>query len=126
MRAGDLIRERRLSLNLSIREVARLAGVNHSDLSRVETGQMRPSAKLSAQVCEVLGLKLTDLYGLEDEAAEAPAEDMVQQIRAILIRGHWPPQIRDSVVGIVRATKPAQVDSLGHDNAKNLLLVGVR
>ncbi len=126
MRAGDLIRERRLSLNLSIREVARLAGVNHSDLSRVETGQMRPSAKLSAQVCEVLGLKLTDLYGLEDEAAEAPAEDMVQQIRAILIRGHWPPQIRDSVVGIVRATKPAQVDSLGHDNAKNLLLVGAR
>src|SRR4051812_30580639 len=96
VRAGDIIRQRRRDLGISLRELARLAHVNNSDLSRVETGQMPPSATLAAQVCRVLGLRLAEVYSASDGATEEPpAEDMVQQIRAILIRGRWPPMVRD-------------------------------
>ncbi len=124
MRAGEIIRERRKELGLSGRELARLAHVNQGDLSRVETGQMPASPVLSAQVCRVLGLKLTDVYGAEDGAVdEVPEEDPVQQIRAILIRHRWPQPVRESLVNIARATRPGEDGSV---NAKNLLLVGVR
>lgn len=126
MRAGELIRQRRKELGLSGHELARLAHVNQGHLSRVETGQVPLSAGLAAQVCHVLGLKLADVYTAEETAAEEPpAEDMVQQIRAILIRGRWPPQVRDGVVNIVRATRPGEPSDLARDNAKNHILAGV-
>lgn len=120
MQAGDIIRSRRRELGLSLRELAKLAAVNSSDLSRVETGQIPPSARLAASVCHALGLKLSDVY-MEgtDATAEPPAEDMVQQIRAILIRGRWPPQVRDGVIGIIRGTRP---DDDGSVNAKKLFV----
>jgi len=119
VQAGEVIRQRRQELGLSLREAARLAGVNHGDLSRVETGQMPPSAKLAAQVCHVLGLKLADVYAdVEVTGDEPPAEDMVAQIRAILVRGRWPPLAREGIVNIVRATDPGE----GRYNAKYRLL----
>jgi transcriptional regulator with XRE-family HTH domain len=109
VRAGDIIRERREELGLSGRELAKLAHVNHGDLSRVETGQKPPSATLAAQVCRVLGLKLADVYEAEDGTGDdAPAEDMVQEIRAILIRGRWPPLAREGLINLARATKPGE------------------
>lgn len=127
MHAGDIIRQRRKELGLSGRELAKLARVNQGDLSRVETGQMPPSATLAAQVCRVLGLRLAEVYSAADGATEEPpAEDMVQQIRAILIRGRWPPMVRDGVVTIVRATRPAGSGGDGSVNANIGILTGAR
>ncbi len=123
MHAGDTIRQQRQALGLSLRELGKLAAVAHSDLSRVETGQMPPSPALAAKVCRVLGLKVADLYAdAGEDGTEPPAEDMVQQIRAILIRGRWPPLARDqeqghavvaepALLGLVEATEPP-VDGL--------------
>jgi transcriptional regulator with XRE-family HTH domain len=131
MRPGEVIRERRLALKLSERELARLAKVAQSDLSRVERGEIRPSPALAAKVCEVLGIRLPEVFADDHGAADddAPAEDMVQQLRAILIRGHWPPLAREGLINLARATQPAQSprrdDELGFVNAKKLILQGV-
>jgi transcriptional regulator with XRE-family HTH domain len=121
--AGEVIRQRRKELGLSERELARLAHVNQGHLSRVETGQVTLTAPLAAQVARVLGLRLAELLEADQpDGDEPPAEDTVQQIRAALIRGRWPPQIRDSVVGILRATRPGGDGSV---NAKSRILLGV-
>jgi transcriptional regulator with XRE-family HTH domain len=130
MAPGEQIRQQREVLGLSLRELAKLAAVNHGDLSRVERGEMPVSARLGAQVCRVLGLRLADVYDLGGgQTEEAPAEDMVQQIRAILIRGRWPPLAREGLINLARATQPAQSarrdDELGFVNAKKLILQGV-
>lgn len=115
MRAGAVIRERRVALKLSERELARLAKVAQSDLSRVERGEMRPSPALAAKVCEVLGLRLPELFADDQAAADAevPAEDPVQQLRAILIRGQWPPLAREGLINLARATQPARSEHGG-------------
>ncbi len=123
MGAGDIIRARRKELGLSGRELAKLAHVNHGDLSRVETGQMPASPVLSAQVCRVLGLKLAELLEADQAAVdEVPEEDPVQQIRAILIRHRWPQPVRESLVNIARATRPGEDGSV---NANSHILVAV-
>lgn len=124
MRAGDIIRQRRKSLGLSLRDLAKLAAVNHGDLSRVETGQIPPSPKLAAQVCHALGLKLADVYTADESATdEPPAEDVIQQMRAILIRGRWPPLAREGLINLAKATRPGEDGSV---NAKSLFLQGAR
>ena len=126
MRAGDRIRQRRKELGLSLRELAKLAAVNHGDLSRVETGQMEPSAKLAAQVCHALGLPLAELYAMESGEGEVPpAEDMIQQIRAILIRGRWPPLAREGLINLAKATRPGDSPDDGFFYAKKQILAGV-
>lgn len=126
MTSGEIIRARRQELGLSGHELARLAHCNQGHLSRVETGQVPLSAGLAAQVARVLGLRLTELLEAEQpEGDEPPAEDTVQVIRAALIRGRWPPQIRDSVVAILRATRPGAPPDDGLFYAKKGLLIGV-
>lgn len=109
MSAGDVIRARRKELGLSERELARLAQVNQGHLSRVETGQVPLTAGLAAQIARVLGLKLTELLEADSgDGAEPPAEDMVQQLRAILIRGRWPPLAREGLINLAKATRPGE------------------
>ncbi len=123
MHAGETIRQQRVALGLSLRELAKLAAVAHSDLSRVETGQMPPSPALAAKVCRVLGLKVADLYAdAGEDGAEPPAEDVVQQMRALLIRGRWPPLAREGLISLARATRPGEDGSV---NANGRILLGV-
>lgn len=118
MRAGEIIRARRLALKLTERELARLARVSQSDLSRAERGEIRPSPALAAKVCEVLGLRLPEVFADDQAAAdqEVPAEDPVQQLRAILIRGQWPPLAREGLINLARATRPATAREPGDDH----------
>jgi transcriptional regulator with XRE-family HTH domain len=125
--AGELIRQRRKELGLSGHELARLAHVNQGHLSRVETGQVPLSTALAAQVARVLGLKLTELLEADQDAGEeAPAEDLVQQIRAILIRGRWSPVAREGLINLAKATRPTNSSDDGFVNANNVILTGAR
>ena len=126
MGAGEIIRQRREELGLSGHELAKLAGVNQGQLSRVETGQLRASAAFCAHVCRALGLNPLELYeGGDGAPVEPPAEDLVTEIRALLIRGRWPPLAREGIVSILRATRPAHTDGEDRINAKKRILIGV-
>jgi HTH-type transcriptional regulator/antitoxin HipB len=53
-----LLKERREELDLSRRELARRVGINHSLISRMETGQQRVSLKTLGRIAAALDMRL--------------------------------------------------------------------
>jgi DNA-binding XRE family transcriptional regulator len=59
--AGDVVRERRRTLGLRLRDVADRAGISPQYLSEVERGRKEPSSEMLSSICGALGLPLLDL-----------------------------------------------------------------
>lgn len=58
---GHTIRVVREGQNVSLRELARRAGISASALSQIETGKTRPTVKTAYEIARQLGVRLTDL-----------------------------------------------------------------
>jgi transcriptional regulator with XRE-family HTH domain len=70
---GDFIREQRSAAKVSLRELARAAGVSNPYLSQVERGLRKPSAEILQQIAKALRISAETLYvraGILDEDAE--------------------------------------------------------
>ena len=68
---GEFIREKREAAEVSVRELARQAGVSNPYLSQVERGLRKPSAAVLNQIAKALSLSAETLYvqaGLLDES----------------------------------------------------------
>ncbi|MEP7053654.1 MAG: helix-turn-helix transcriptional regulator [Actinomycetota bacterium] len=67
---GDYIREQRRTAKISVRQLARLAGVSNPYLSQIERGLRRPSAEILHQIAKALEISAEALYvqaGILDE-----------------------------------------------------------
>jgi len=67
---GDYIREQRSSANVSLRQLAKLAGVSNPYLSQIERGLRKPSAEILQQIAKALRISAEALYvqaGILDE-----------------------------------------------------------
>ena len=53
---GDFIREQRSAAKVSLRELARAAGVSHPYLSQVERGLRKPSAEILSSIARGLSI----------------------------------------------------------------------
>ena len=76
MTIGERIKQRRLELNWSQRELAaRMKYSHHSTLARIETGKVDVSQTRIVQFSKVLGVSIAYLMGWEDEETQKqPAE----------------------------------------------------
>jgi transcriptional regulator with XRE-family HTH domain len=76
MTIGERIKQRRLELNWSQRELAtRMKYSHHSTLARIETGKVDVSQTRIVQFSKVLGVSIAYLMGWEDEEKQKqPAE----------------------------------------------------
>ncbi len=80
---GDFIRTQRNAAQVSLRELARTAGVSNPYLSQVERGLRKPSAEILAQIARGLKISAETLYeqaGILDRRSGTP--DTVTAIRA--------------------------------------------
>jgi transcriptional regulator with XRE-family HTH domain len=80
---GDFIREQRGAARVSLRELARSAGVSNPYLSQVERGLRKPSAEILASIARGLKISAETLYeqaGILDRRTGNP--DTVAAIRA--------------------------------------------
>lgn len=72
---GDFVREQRETAQLSIRQLAQLAGVSNPYLSQIERGLKRPSAEILQQLAKGLQVSAETLYVkagiLDSERGEA-------------------------------------------------------
>src|SRR3954453_401975 len=67
---GDYIREQRNTANVSLRQLAKLAGVSNPYLSQIERGLRKPSAEILQQIAKALRISAEALYvqaGILDE-----------------------------------------------------------
>jgi transcriptional regulator with XRE-family HTH domain len=80
---GNFIREQRRSAQLSLRKLAKLAGVSNPYLSQIERGLRRPSADILNAIAKALRISAETLYvkaGILD--ARKGREDVVATILA--------------------------------------------
>lgn len=80
---GDYIREQRSAAQVSLRELARTAGVSNPYLSQVERGLRKPSAEILASIARGLKISAESLYeqaGILDRRSGNP--DTVAAIRS--------------------------------------------
>jgi len=59
---GDFIREQRQSAEVSVRQLAKKAGVSNPYLSQVERGLKKPSAEILGQIASALRISVETLY----------------------------------------------------------------
>jgi transcriptional regulator with XRE-family HTH domain len=59
---GEYIREQRRSSNVSLRQLATLAGVSNPYLSQIERGLRKPSAEILQQIAKALRISAEALY----------------------------------------------------------------
>ncbi|MGY1740891.1 MULTISPECIES: helix-turn-helix domain-containing protein [unclassified Blastococcus] len=79
---GDFIREQRNAARVSLRELARTAGVSNPYLSQVERGLRKPSAEILASIAKGLRISAETLYeqaGILDRRSGNP--DTIAAIR---------------------------------------------
>ena len=87
---GDYIREQRASSNISLRQLAKLAGVSNPYLSQIERGLRKPSADILQQIAKGLRISAEALYVqagfLEQRAAASAVIDAVLADEALTER----------------------------------------
>ena len=59
---GEFIREQREQAQVSVRQLARLAGVSNPYLSQIERGMRKPSAEILQQIAKGLRISAEQLY----------------------------------------------------------------
>jgi len=59
---GSRVRERRLKLGLTLRELGELAGLSESELSLIERNERSPRFETGMKIAQALGMKAEDLY----------------------------------------------------------------
>jgi len=81
------IKERRILIPLTLRELGAKSGVSSSHLSRIEQGQRKPSSRTLQKVAKPLGFDLNELLILADYLSPEPqtlAEEQRDKLRAEL------------------------------------------
>jgi transcriptional regulator with XRE-family HTH domain len=59
---GEFIREQREQAQVSVRQLARLAGVSNPYISQIERGLRKPSAEILQQIAKALRISAEQLY----------------------------------------------------------------
>ncbi len=74
---GGFIREQREAAKVSLRELARTAGVSNPYLSQIERGLRKPSAEILAQIAKGLQISAESLYQQAGLLEERPGDAQV-------------------------------------------------
>lgn len=84
---GDYIREQRRGAQISLRQLARQAGVSNPYLSQIERGLRKPSAEILQQIARALRISAEALYVqagiLEERPGDTSAQDAITRDGAI-------------------------------------------
>jgi len=73
---------RRDEAELSRRELAKLAGIDHSTIARLELGNRMPSLGMTVALAEALGTSVPDLFPVNLELADLAALELAQLAEA--------------------------------------------
>ena len=92
VKIGEKIRQRRIELNWSQRDLAEKMGYNHSTITRIENGKISISQTRIIQFSKVLGVSIAYLMGDEYYISEDDAE-FINSLGTIHPKEDVPPEI---------------------------------
>src|SRR5438477_876711 len=79
---GDYIRQQREQAKISLRQLARAAGVSNPYLSQIERGLRKPSAEILQQIAKGLRISAEALYVKAGILEEKPASAVTDAVLA--------------------------------------------
>src|SRR4051794_8333727 len=83
---GTYIREQRSTAQISLRQLARLAGVSNPYLSQIERGLRKPSAEILQQIAKALRISAEALYV---QAGILEERDADTDVPGAILRDEW-------------------------------------
>ncbi len=111
---GRIIKQQRISLQLTLQEVAAKSGVSPSHLGRIERGERFPSARILHKIAQPLGFEENELFTLagflSPESAmigeESPGYDSGRVDPYVArVLAQEPIEVQRSVIGILTILK---------------------
>jgi transcriptional regulator with XRE-family HTH domain len=108
---GEYIREQRTSAEVSLRQLAKSAGVSNPYLSQVERGLKKPSAEILGQIAGALRISAETLYvraGLLEarDGDAAVTEAITDRQRQVLLEIYAAFQKENAVIREATTTSP--------------------
>jgi transcriptional regulator with XRE-family HTH domain len=121
---GEYIREQRVSAEVSLRQLAKSAGVSNPYLSQVERGLKKPSAEILGQIASALRISAETLYVraglLEARAGDAAVteaiaadETLTERQRQVLLEIYGAFQKENAAMAAATAPDTAAADADG-------------
>jgi len=111
---GEIIRQRRVTVPLTLQELGAMAGVSPSHLGRIEKGGRFPSARILRKIARPLGFEEDELFALAGylspqppSVAESTKEYAGGQLDPYVARvlAQEPVDVQRSIVGILTILK---------------------
>ncbi len=111
---GRIIKQQRIAVGLTLRELSARSGVSSSHLGRVERGERLPSAHILQRIAKPLGFEENELFTLAGylsgpvlTAAETMAENNAGQLDPIVARilAQEPVEVQRTVAAILTVLK---------------------
>lgn len=62
-----LLKTSRMKKGLSVRQLAKAAGVNPVTISKIENGISNPTPATAKKICDAVGMAFDDLFEVEDD-----------------------------------------------------------
>lgn len=73
MNIGEVIKDIRESQNISMNQLAKIADISQSSLSRIESGLSQPTFDVLERIISALGLSLAEFFSNEQQPVVDPS-----------------------------------------------------
>jgi transcriptional regulator with XRE-family HTH domain len=111
---GKVLKQQRLTVPLTLQELAAESGVSASHLGRIERGERFPSARMLRKLARPLGFDEDELFtlagfltptgpGVEEERTRYSGRQLDPYVARML--AEEPPEVQRSVIGILSLLK---------------------
>ena len=110
---GKILKQRRVMIPLTLKEVAATSGVSSSYLGRIENGQRFPSAQILRKIAKPLGFEESELFTLANYLSPQPpvtdevTEDSIGRVDPYVARvlSAESVEVQRTVIGILSILK---------------------
>ncbi len=110
---GKILKQQRITVPLTLQELAAASGVSSSHLGRIERSERFPSARILRKIAKPLGFDEDELFtlagflspqsGVAEEGARYNSRQLDPYVARVL--AEEPPEVQRSVIGILSLLK---------------------
>lgn len=107
------IRQRRIALGLTLKELAAMSGISASYLGRLERGDRFPSARVLRKIAQPLNFSESEVFTLAGYLSQPPGEAQLEKLDPYVaaVLSQEPAEIQRAVITILSVLKSMAKES---------------